>query len=403
MYERFTDRARKVMQLANQEAQRFQHNYIGTEHILLGLVKEGSGLGVYVLKNLGVEPRTITREVERLILSGCPPADTGKTPQTPRAKKVIEYAMRESRDFNDKLVGTEHILLGLLREDVGLAAQVLMNLGLRLDRVRAEIQATLQRAEAEGSTAYSPQSRIRWVYDETKRHEYPVDDETKRRVCQLAEAIAPLQEATEDAVASQDFEQAVKVRDKRDQYWKELGSLNVPEWVFKNVKRLVSAWPTKASRFPLLDMLHGEAGEADPSVLSVLPNPLMPPVKIVVGTVPRFPVSILETVLASDDICSPFFQALVPLISPESVAQRKGNHMEMTRFAFYEIDRAEDPIWGRPVLLCIVRPTLLPQDVRDEVFAGLHRTNCDFVVFEAGAEAHSLLGKLPSGTKLLEF
>lgn len=139
MYERFTDRARKVMQLANQEAQRFNHEYIGTEHILLGLVKEGSGVAANVLKNLDIDLRKIRLEVEKLVQSGPDMVTMGKLPQTPRAKKVIEYSMEEARNLNHNYVGTEHILLGLLREQEGVAAQVLMNLGLKLEDVREEV------------------------------------------------------------------------------------------------------------------------------------------------------------------------------------------------------------------------------------------------------------------------
>src|SRR6516225_6358924 len=139
MYERFTDRARKVMQLANQEAQRFNHEYIGTEHILLGLVKEGTGVAANVLKNLDIDLRKIRMEVEKIVQAGPDMVTMGKLPQTPRAKKVIEYSIEEARDLNHNYVGTEHLLLGLLREQEGVAAQVLMNLGLSLDHVREEV------------------------------------------------------------------------------------------------------------------------------------------------------------------------------------------------------------------------------------------------------------------------
>jgi len=139
MFERFTDRARKVMALANQEAQRFNHEYIGTEHILLGLVKEGSGVGATVLKNLDVDVKKVRLEVEKLVKSGPDMVTMGKLPHTPRAKKVIEYAIEEARSLNHNYVGTEHLLLGLLRETEGIAAQVLMNVGLRLDDVRQEV------------------------------------------------------------------------------------------------------------------------------------------------------------------------------------------------------------------------------------------------------------------------
>src|SRR3954447_1404756 len=166
MYERFTDRARKVMQLANQEAQRFNHEYVGTEHILLGLVKEGSGVAANVLKNLDVDLRKIRLEVEKIVQAGPDMVTMGKLPQTPRAKKVIEYAIEEARNLNHNYVGTEHLLLGLLREQEGVAAQVLMNLNLKLDEVREEVLNLLghgmdaggegERAAAKGSKSKTP-------------------------------------------------------------------------------------------------------------------------------------------------------------------------------------------------------------------------------------------------------
>ena len=156
MFERLTDRARKVMALANQEAQRFNHEYIGTEHILLGLVKEGSGVGANVLKNLDIDLRKVRLEVEKLVKSGPDMVTMGKLPQTPRAKKVIEYAIEEARNLNHNYVGTEHLLLGLLREHDGVAAQVLMNLGLKLEEVREEVLNLLG--------AESPNLRLRDVY-----------------------------------------------------------------------------------------------------------------------------------------------------------------------------------------------------------------------------------------------
>ncbi|MGC4007133.1 MAG: ATP-dependent Clp protease ATP-binding subunit [Pirellulales bacterium] len=139
MYERFTDRARKVMQLANQEAQRFNHEYIGTEHVLLGLIKEGSGVAANVLKNLDVDLRKIRLEVEKLVQSGPENRLDGQTAPNASHKKVIEYSMDEARNLGHNYVGTEHILLGLLREQEGVAAQVLMNLGLKLEDVREEV------------------------------------------------------------------------------------------------------------------------------------------------------------------------------------------------------------------------------------------------------------------------
>ncbi len=156
MFERFTDRARKVMALANQEAQRLNHEYIGTEHILLGLVKEGSGVGATVLKQLDVDLRKVRMEVEKLVKSGPDMVTIGKLPQTPRAKKVIEYAIEEARKLGHNYVGTEHLLLGLLREQDGIAAQALINLGLKLEEVREEV---LNLLGASGGSAMAEQER----------------------------------------------------------------------------------------------------------------------------------------------------------------------------------------------------------------------------------------------------
>ena len=139
MFERFTERARRVMALANHEAQRFNHEYIGTEHILLGLLKEGSGVGPNVLKSIDVDLHKVRMEVEKRVKSGPEMVTMGKLPKTPRAKKVLEYAVEEARNLNHNYIGTEHLLLGLLREQDGVAAQVLMNLGLKLDEVREEV------------------------------------------------------------------------------------------------------------------------------------------------------------------------------------------------------------------------------------------------------------------------
>ena len=138
---RFTDRARKVRQLANQEAQRLNHEYIGSEHILLGLVKEGSGIAAKVLISLGATVPAVRRELERIVPKGRDAATPGKLPLTPRAKLAIQHSMDEARNLNHGHVGTEHMLLALMRDEEGVAAQVLAGLGLRLEDVRAEVMA----------------------------------------------------------------------------------------------------------------------------------------------------------------------------------------------------------------------------------------------------------------------
>ena len=138
MYERFTDRARKIMTLANQEAHRFNHEHVGTAHILLGLVSEGHGVAANVLMNLGLDLQKIRTEVKLLAPCGPDLVTTRDLPLTPLARRVTEYALDEARALNHNYVGTEHLLLGLLREREGPAAQVLANLGLDAAHVRQE-------------------------------------------------------------------------------------------------------------------------------------------------------------------------------------------------------------------------------------------------------------------------
>lgn len=157
MFDRFTDRARKVMGLARQEAQRLNHEYIGTEHILLGLVQEGSGVAANVLKNLDIDLRKIRQEVEKIVKTGPSMVTMGQLPFTPRAKKVLELALEEASHLGHNYIGTEHILLGLIKEQDGKAAKVLQNLGVKLDTVREEVLdflgAELPQNEGEKSEA----------------------------------------------------------------------------------------------------------------------------------------------------------------------------------------------------------------------------------------------------------
>ncbi len=151
-HDRFTDRARKVLQYAHQEAVRFNHEYIGTEHLLLGLTKEGNGVAAKVLRKMDVDLRKIRAEVENLVRSGPDTVTMGRLPHTPRAKKALEFAMEEATLLQHTYVGTEHILLGLLRQHDGVAAQVLMNLGLKLEEVREEVMGTIgQDSETENT------------------------------------------------------------------------------------------------------------------------------------------------------------------------------------------------------------------------------------------------------------
>ena len=144
MYERFTDRARKVRALANQEAQRMGHNYVGTEHLLLGLVKEGTGVGANVLKNMGVSLEQLRSEVEKLCSPGPDQVLTGKLPVSPSSKKALEQAIKEAKDLGHNYVGTEHLLLGLAAVPESTADKALGAIGLSLEQVREEVLVILR-------------------------------------------------------------------------------------------------------------------------------------------------------------------------------------------------------------------------------------------------------------------
>src|SRR5437762_2225577 len=154
-FDKFTERARKVLQLAQEEAQRFNHNYIGTEHLLLGLVREGEGVAAKVLANLGVDLNKVRRAVEFIIGRGDRTV-AGDIGLTPRAKKVIELSVDEARRLNHHYIGTEHLLLGLVREGEGIAAGVLESLGVSLDKVRSQVIYVLNQ-----SATYSQQESHR--------------------------------------------------------------------------------------------------------------------------------------------------------------------------------------------------------------------------------------------------
>ena len=138
MFERFTDRARRVVVLAQEEARLLNHNYIGTEHILLGLIHEGEGVAAKALESLGISLEAVRAQVEEIIGHGGT-APSGHIPFTPRAKKVLELSLREALQLGHNYIGTEHILLGLIREGEGVAAQVLVKLGADLGRVRQQV------------------------------------------------------------------------------------------------------------------------------------------------------------------------------------------------------------------------------------------------------------------------
>jgi ATP-dependent Clp protease ATP-binding subunit ClpC len=163
MFERFTDRARRVIVDAQNEARRLSHNYIGSEHLLLGLIHEGDGVGAKALEAMQISTETVQGRIEEVTGRGQAPPTTGHIPFTPRAKKVLELSLREALQLGHNYIGTEHILLGLIHEGDGLAAQVLVGLGVDLDRTRQvviEILTGRHREETASAAAEDLRDRL---------------------------------------------------------------------------------------------------------------------------------------------------------------------------------------------------------------------------------------------------
>ena len=162
MFEQFTDRARAIVVLAQEEARLLDHPYIGTEHILLGLVREGEGVAALALKELEISLDDVRAQVEKIIGRGEGPV-TGQVPFTPRAKKVLELSLREAMQLGHNYIGSEHLLLGLIREGEGIAAKVLVHLGADLDRVRQQVVQLLGGYEGAGAATSEGESLLRNV------------------------------------------------------------------------------------------------------------------------------------------------------------------------------------------------------------------------------------------------
>jgi ATP-dependent Clp protease ATP-binding subunit ClpC len=170
MFEKFSDRARRVVVLSQEEARLLNHNYIGTEHILLGLVHEDEGVAAGALESLNIRLDAVRREVEEIIGQGdSPPSE--HIPFTPRAKKVLELSLREAIQLGHNYIGTEHVLLGLLREGEGVACQVLVNLGASLPQVRARVLQLVAESAGERPSGwvFRPSSELAAVLDEAHR------------------------------------------------------------------------------------------------------------------------------------------------------------------------------------------------------------------------------------------
>jgi ATP-dependent Clp protease ATP-binding subunit ClpA len=202
MFERFTDRARRVVVLAQEEARLLNHNYIGTEHILLGLIHEGEGVAATSLESLGISLEAVRGQVEEIIGQG-QSAPTGHIPFTPRAKKVLELSLREAKQLGHNYIGTEHILLGLVREGEGVAAQVLVELGADLSWVRQQVIQVLSGYAGGTVAAEQAGARRRLV-----RMTLPED------LRQAEVKLAHVRRAKEAAIEAEDFEQAAALRNQ---------------------------------------------------------------------------------------------------------------------------------------------------------------------------------------------
>jgi ATP-dependent Clp protease ATP-binding subunit ClpA len=205
VFERFTDRARRVVVLAQEEARLLNHNYIGTEHLLLGLATEGQGVAAKALESLGIRLEALRAQVKEIIGQG-QSAPTGHIPFTPRAKKVLELSLREALQLGHNYIGTEHILLGLIREGEGVAAQVLVKLGADLPRARQQVTGLLS-GYAGGEAAAEPAgARTRLV-----RMTVPED------LREAEEQLAQVRREKEAAIDAEDFERAAGLRDQERQ------------------------------------------------------------------------------------------------------------------------------------------------------------------------------------------
>ena len=241
MFERFTERSRRVVVLAQEEARMLNHNYIGTEHILLGLIHEGAGVAAKALESLGISLEAVRQQVLEIIGQG-QQAPSGHIPFTPRAKKVLELSLREALQLGQEYIGTEHILLGLIREGDGVAAQVLVKLGADLNRVRQQvIQLATGRAGEEVIGEGSPLPDIAPARpDPLDRRLAAIERWVGLRpdLDDLDQQIASVRREKEAAIHRQDFEAAAALRDQekqllaaragRDKEWAEAAAGRVP-------------------------------------------------------------------------------------------------------------------------------------------------------------------------------
>ena len=245
MFERFTDRARRVVVLAEEEARMLNHNYIGTEHILLGLIHEGEGVAARALESLGIMHQTVRQQVEEIIGQG-QQAPSRSIPYTPRAEKVLNLALQEALQLGHNYIGTEHILLGLIREGQGVAAQVLVGLGADLNRVRQQTitllhgyqgkyePETIRAVRRAGKAGRGKRKLLSQLLDRLDLIESRLSALENRvgtgpDMRDLDQQIAQIRRDKESAIDAQDFEHAAELRDKEKQLLGEKASRH-QEW-----------------------------------------------------------------------------------------------------------------------------------------------------------------------------
>jgi hypothetical protein len=234
MFERFTDRARRVVVLAQEEARMLSHNYIGTEHLLLGLIHEGEGVAAQALESLGLSLEAVRLQIEEIIGPG-QEAPSGHIPFTARAKKVLELSLREAHQLGHDYIGTEHILLGLIREGAGVAAQALVRLGADLNRVRQQVIQLLHGYQGkEPATAGGARllerglvARISAIESRLSAVEQRVG--TGPDTGDLDQQIEQARGEKEAALAAEEYEQAAPLRDRGKELLAEKASRH-QEW-----------------------------------------------------------------------------------------------------------------------------------------------------------------------------
>ena len=244
MFERFTDRARRVVVLAQEEARMLNHDYIGTEHILLGLIREGEGVAAKALESLGISLEAVRQQVEEIIGQG-QQAPSGHIPFTPRAKTVLELSLREALQLGHDYIGTEHILLGLIGEGEGVAAQVLVRLGADLNRVRQQVIQLLHgyhgkeleaaragarprpAARTERGLLSQLQARITALESRVSATEQRVGTGAETR--ELDRQIERVRGEEAAAIDAQEYEQAASLRDQENHLLAEQEALQ-QEW-----------------------------------------------------------------------------------------------------------------------------------------------------------------------------